>query len=521
MNLETYISEFSKYIIAIVMVLYTVESFLVFLKKDESKRKGIYARQNILMFAFHFSSFMVICFETGNVTYLIFYALQQIVLFATVKLYKGLYPRTNGLLVNNMCMLLSISFVFLTRLDYSKAVKQFLIGSISLAIALLIPFFIHNLRIIKNLKWAYAIAGVLLLSIVLILGSTTYGSKISYSIGGVSFQPAEFVKIIFVFFVASALYQSATFAEVVYSAVIAALHVCIQVLNRDLGSALIFFVIYIFMIYIASNKVIYLVLGAVAGSGACFFAYKMFAHVQVRVQAFKDPWSVIDSTGYQITQSLFAISSGGYFGLGLYKGTPGSIPFVEDDFIFSAIAEEMGIIFATCLILICVSNFIMIMNMSAKLHDRFYQLIAFGLGISYIFQVFLTVGGDSKFIPLTGVTLPFVSYGGSSMLTCVIMFAIIEGLYMIREDEILEEERLEEERIRRERYELERKRRRKAQRRRKERQRELQLQNERYAFEDTGYIDTEEINNRINYNEDFNSEYYDDERYTQESDEYK
>lgn len=510
MSLETYISEFSKYIIAIVMVLYTIECFAVFIRKDEESRKGVYARQNILMFAFHFSSFMVICFETGNVTYLIFYALQQIVLYAAIMLYKGLYPRTNRLIINNMCMLLSISFVFLTRLDYSKAVKQFIIGSISLVIALLIPFFIHNLNVIKNLKWVYAITGVLLLSIVLALGSTTYGSKISYSIGGVSFQPAEFVKILFVFFVASALYQSATFAEIVYSAVIAALHVCIQVLNRDLGSALIFFVIYIFMIYIASKKIIYLALGTVAGAAACVFAYYMFTHVQVRVQAFKDPWSVIDSTGYQITQSLFAISSGGYFGLGLYKGTPNSIPFVEADFIFSAIAEEMGIIFATCLILICVSNFIMIMNMSARLKDKFYQLIAFGLGISYIFQVFLTIGGGTKFIPLTGVTLPFVSYGGSSMLTCVMMFAIIEGLYMIREDEVLEEERIALEQRRREMMEMDRRRRKKAKmrarRRREEQLRRMELQNDRLAYEDdeeqTGFEEYENYDNgRVSFEE--------------------
>ena len=144
---------------------------------------------------------------------------------------------------------------------------------------------------------------------------------------------------------------------------------------------------------------------------------------------------MIDSTGYQITQSLFAISSGGLFGLGLFKGTPDSIPFVEADFVFSAIAEELGILFAVCLILICVSCFVMFMNISVRLNDKFYQLVSFGLGVTYIFQVFLTIGGGTKFIPLTGVTLPFISYGGSSVLTTLIMFSITEGLYMIREDE--------------------------------------------------------------------------------------
>ena len=157
---------------------------------------------------------------------------------------------------------------------------------------------------------------------------------------------------------------------------------------------------------------------------------------------------MIDSAGYQITQSLFAISSGGWFGLGLYKGTPDSIPFVEADFVFSAIAEELGIIFAVCLILICVSSFIMMMNISAHLTDKFYQLTAFGLGITYIFQIFLTIGGGTKFIPLTGVTLPLVSYGGSSILTTLILFSVTEGLYIIQEDEELLKRQKKKERLR-------------------------------------------------------------------------
>ena len=121
--------------------------------------------------------------------------------------------------------------------------------------------------------------------------------------------------------------------------------------------------------------------------------------------------------------------------MGLFRGTPGSIPFVEADFVFSAVAEELGIAFSMCVILICVSCFIMFMDISIRLQDRFYRLIAFGLGVVYIFQVFLTVGGGTKFIPMTGVTLPLVSYGGSSVLTTLVMFFIIEGLYIIKQEE--------------------------------------------------------------------------------------
>lgn len=445
--MELYVSEFSKYVITLLIALYTYESFAVFRKKQESDRNGIYTRQNILMFGLHFSCFIVICFETGDITYLFFYAFQQIVLYATVILFRMLYPKTNRLLVNNMCMLLTVGFVILTRLSLGKAIRQFIIVMISLVIALVIPFFVSRFRFLKEWKWIYAAAGIVALGIVLVLGQTTYGSKLSYTIAGLTFQPSEFVKIIFVFFVASALYKAAGFFEVFTTAVIAAAHVIILVCSKDLGSALIFFVVYVLMVVVASRNWLYLLAGVSGGSVAAYLAYCVFPHIQVRVQAFKDPWSVIDSTGYQITQSLFAITSGGWFGLGLFKGTPESIPFVEADFIFSAITEELGLLFALCVILICVSSFVMFMNISMNLKDKFYQLTAFGLGVTYIFQVFLTIGGGCKFIPLTGVTLPFISYGGSSVLTTLIMFSITEGLSMIQEEEA-EEEKHRRKRIR-------------------------------------------------------------------------
>ncbi|GFI15427.1 putative FtsW-like protein [Lachnospiraceae bacterium] len=433
--MELYVSEFSRYVIALLIILYTYECFAVFRYETEAERSGIYLRQNLLMFALHFSCFLVICFETGDITYLFFYAFQQIILYAVVALYRMIYPQGNRLLVNNMCTLLSISFVILTRLDFSKAIRQFIIVMGSLAVALIIPFFVHKFKFLKNLKWLYALVGIAALSAVMILGQTTYGSKLSFSIAGITFQPSEFVKILFVFFVASALYQSSGFFEVFSTAVVAAAHVIVLVISRDLGSALIFFVVYVLMVFVASKNVLYLLAGAAGGTGAAYIAWQVFTHVQVRVQAWKDPWSVIDAEGFQITQSLFAISSGGGVGLGLFKGTPGSIPLVTTDFIFSAIAEELGIIFVIGLILICVSSFIMFMRIADRLTDKFYQLTAFGLGVTYIFQVFLTIGGGTKFIPLTGVTLPLISYGGSSVLTTLVMFAVGEGLCMIGQEE--------------------------------------------------------------------------------------
>ena len=211
---------------------------------------------------------------------------------------------------------------------------------------------------------------------------------------------------------------------------------------RDLGSALIFFVIYLSLLFLSTGNWKILAGGLLLGLITAVVCYFLFAHVRVRVQVFLDPWSSIDGNGYQITQSLFAISFGGLFGAGLMQGMPSSIPFVESDFIFAAIIEEMGILFGICLILLCFNIFTDFLLLAGSYSNKFYRLYTFGTAIAFIFQAFLTIGGEVKFIPLTGVTLPLVSYGGSSVLATFIMFGIVGAIFM------LQEERLERFRLR-------------------------------------------------------------------------
>lgn len=438
------ISDLSKYVIAIFMAIYTFESFIAFNVGNSDHRDGIYTRQVICMFLVHFVSFAAICLETSDLSYIIFYGFQQILLFATIAIYRVIYKNVSKLLLNNMCMLLSVGFVILTRLDYDKALRQFRIVAISLVLCIVIPYLIQNFRFLDRFVWIYCAVGILALGIVLFLGSLTHGSKISYTIAGYTFQPSEFVKIIFVFFVAAMLAKSTSFLSIVITTVFAAAHVMILVASKDLGSALIFFVVYVSMIFVATHNYFYLIVGTLTGCGAGMVAYHLFRHVQVRVQAWRDPWSYIDGTGYQITQSLFAIGTGGWFGMGLYQGDPTAIPYVEDDFVFSAIAEEMGVIFSVCLVLICLSSFIGFINIAMRFKNDFYRNVAVGLAVTYIFQIFLTIGGGTKFIPLTGVTLPLVSYGGSSVLTTIIMFCIIQGLYCMKAEEGVRRGKIEE-----------------------------------------------------------------------------
>jgi len=217
--------------------------------------------------------------------------------------------------------------------------------------------------------------------------------------------------------------------------VVAGIHIMILVLERDLGAALILAITYLFMLYVATSKSLYLFGGLGAASVASFVGYQLFSHVKVRVNAWLNPWADITGDGYQVTQSLFAIGTGGWFGLGLGRGLPSSIPVVKSDFIFSAIGEELGGIFALCIILIYLNLFISFINIALMQRDMFYKLIALGLSIIFIFQVFLCIGGATKFIPSTGVTLPLISNGGSSIIYIMILFSVMQGLCMINQIE--------------------------------------------------------------------------------------
>jgi len=433
-----YLTELSKYIILILMIFYTVDAFVAVFRKKCSN--ALFVRQEICLFMMQFFAYATICLKTGKVDYLFFYAILQLVIFSAIVLNQTIYTGIDKGLLNNMALLLSFGFIILTRLDFSKAIKQLIIVTCSLIVGFFIPVIIRRFSILRRLKWIYVVLGLSALSVVLILGQVTNGSKISYTIGGVTVQPSEFVKVIFVFAMAGLLYHKKRFSTYVVSALVAALHVLVLVASKDLGSALIFFVTYMAMLLVASKNYLYLGMGLLAGSGAAVIAHKLFTHVQVRVQAFLDPFSVIDREGYQITQSLFAIACGGFFGTGLMKGVPDDIPFVESDFIFSAIAEEMGVLTAVCMLFICIASFLTFMKHAMILKDSYYRLVCAGFGVMYIFQVFLTVGGGIKFIPLTGVTLPFVSYGGSSVLVSIVIFMIMQGIVLRARDEIEEEE---------------------------------------------------------------------------------
>ncbi|MCD7746190.1 MAG: FtsW/RodA/SpoVE family cell cycle protein [Lachnospiraceae bacterium] len=444
----------AKYLMILLIALYTFQCYTVFRKKDEESRRYLFLRQNMLMFFLHFTAYALIYLEMREFEVLLFYGAQVLYFVLTLMLFRLVYPLASRLLINNMCMLLCIGFIMIARLNYDECVKQFIIAVAATVLALLIPVIIRKLRFITKMYYAYTLLGIGLLGLVAVAARSTYGAKLSISIGGFTFQPSEFVKIVYVFAIAGLLTHARDFRRIVIATVLAAAHVLILVVSKDLGSAIIFFITYLVMLFIATKKPLYTMAGILAGCAGGVGAYFLFYHVRVRVQAWLDPFADYQLTGYQAAQALFSIAAGGWFGTGLFQGSPTAIPIVEQDMMFAAIAEELGSIFGICLILICMSCFIMFINIGMELTNRYYRLVAVGLGTTYGVQVFLTIGGTIKLIPLTGVTLPLVSYGGSSVLSTLIMFAIVQGLYMLRNDEEVTREQKEEQRLEQERRSL-------------------------------------------------------------------
>ncbi len=429
------LTQLSKYFFIILMLLFALEDYTYFGHKSELSRKKILRRQIVIIYIMTGLGYIIIFLNTMDIKTLMLLGGIYVYFAVTLSGYRLIYSKASMLLINDMLMLLAIGFIIIARLNLEEALKQFIIAAGGTVAAFLIPVIIRKLKILSKLTWLYAVIGILALCVVLALATVSGGAKLSLSVGGITIQFSELVKITLVFFMAAKLSKDQSFRSVAVTTVIAGLHVIILVLSTDLGTALVFFVTYIVVVFVATRRPSYALAGLAGGAAASVAAYYLFAHVRQRVTAWKDPFAVYDSSGYQIVQGLFAIGAGGWFGTGLCRGVPNTIPVASKDFIFAAICEEFGGVFCICLILICMSMFLLIVNISMQIHNRFYKLVALGLGTEYAFQVFLTIGGVTKFIPMTGITLPLVSYGGSSVMSTIIMLAIIEGLYILREDE--------------------------------------------------------------------------------------
>ena len=438
----------SKYMILIFMALFTIKCFLYFTAKTKKKRSRNVNLQVVDVFAVHFLCHLTMYLNTREMEVIWYYLVELLIAILYMVIFRVVYPEASRLIINIITFLMLVGYSMMTRLDREMAVRQFILASIGLFATSFIPFLMGKLKTMKNWTVLYGIAGIILLFSVFIpgLGANIYGARNWIFIGSISLQPMEFVKILFVLFVASGLVKAGTLRDIIINAVIAALFMLVLAIEKDFGAIFIFYITYITMVYLATSRPIFLFGGialAVLAIVVGYFLLKdsLFSHIIVRVEAWMDPWAWPDG-GYQLRESLYAIGTGGFTGVGLGNGKPYLIPVVESDFIFSAICEELGAVFGLCLILVYISGFIAMANVATKCKKPFYKYMTFGFAISFITQVFLNIGGVTRFIPSTGVTLPLISYGMSSIFSTLIMFSMVQYIYVLvsREGEKLDEE---------------------------------------------------------------------------------
>ncbi len=426
------ITSFSRITIIAFIITYTLmDIFLIFERKMSDGLRGVLQIiQSVMIVLFFINSSAVLYLNLEDFSVIAIGILFLLVISLIAYSVNSFRIPASKTLLNNVLMLLSFGIIFLQRLSPSRAVRQFVFVVVSFIIGMILVSILKRLqdfREIKSWLYFYFFVGIVLLIIVLLAGSTEYGAKLSLNIGNISIQPSEFVKISFLFFMASTIVTFKDIRGFIISTIGAVFHVLILVCCKDLGTALIFMMTYLFLSFIAYKNYIVLILEFLVATVGGVMAYNLFPHIQTRFIAWSDPLSVVDNQGYQISQSLFAIGTGGWLGSGLCNGLPTKIPVVTKDFIFAAISEEMGAIVALCLILIFICTFINIFNVAFECTDSFYMLIINGIGVVFAVQTFLNIGGVTKFIPSTGVTLPFISYGGSSLLSMFLCFYIVES----------------------------------------------------------------------------------------------
>lgn len=298
-------------------------------------------------------------------------------------------------------------------------------------------------RVLDQYRYLFGIGSLVLLILpsLPLIGREVNGAQIWLNLGAFSFQPGELAKIGLAIFFAAYLAEKRQLLATATSrlgplrmpplrsfgpvALVWAVSLLVLITQRDLGLSLLLFGMFLLLLYVATERSLYLIGGAGLFALGAMAAYSVFAHFRQRVEIWLDPFADYSGDGFQLVQSLFAMGDGGVFGVGLGQGRPDFIPFVHTDFIFSAFAEELGLIGATA-ILLC--YFLLVgraFGIALRCRDEFGTLLASCLGIVFGLQVFVIIGGVTGLIPLSGMTLPFASYGGSALVSNYLLVALL------------------------------------------------------------------------------------------------
>lgn len=354
-----------------------------------------------------------------------------------------------------VALIVSLGLAMQLRLSLEIGVKQYIWFLIGTGLFILTTSIYHLLyKRIKSIWFFYALM-IFLFILTQIIGTRINGAKNWIILGKFTFQPSEFIKILFVFFMASFVSNPEVLrlkiADKILSPkwtlmVMVFIILGFFVLQREFGTALLIFMVYLSMVYVFEKAIVFIGINAILAGAAALVAIQIMPHLYVRIDSWLNPFADISGNGYQITQSLFAIGSGSFFGSGLGLGYPHFIPNVETDFIFSAICEEMGLFGGFAIIILFMLLVYRGVKTCLRLRDPYTKSIAFGLTTTIGYQTFLIIGGVTKVIPLTGITLPFVSYGGSSLISSFIILGLLQALSgTILREEVFEVEKIDNE----------------------------------------------------------------------------
>lgn len=357
-----------------------------------------------------------------------------------------LAPGADGTLLPLAVLLNGIGYVVIARLSTRLAGLQTTWTFIAIAAFAAVLLFVQRPADLARFQWTFLFIGAVLLMLPLVpgLGTSVGGARIWVSLGPINFQPGEFAKLALALFFAGYLADNAA-AIKVSARTIGPLHIpdlryllpitvawgfaiAVMVAEKDLGSALLFFTLFTVILWVATGRAIFLLVGLVLFSAAAYVAWLLFDVVRTRVDIWLDPWSRYEGKGYQIVQAMFAFANGGTGGTGLGLGSPTKIPAAKTDYIFAAIGEEMGLLGATAVLV----AFLLLLGAGLRVamgaRQAFDKLLAVGLTTIVGMQAFIIIGGVIRVVPLTGITLPFVSYGGSSLLANWVLLALLVRL---------------------------------------------------------------------------------------------
>ena len=339
-----------------------------------------------------------------------------------------------------MAVICGVGVVVLYTVSPERGARQAMFYAMGLAAMLVMSEIVFHVHHFRGLTLLGMVLGIGALVLPLAFGQWNNGAKnwVQVPLLG-SFQPSEIVKLSVVLALAYFFSAHRTVWQMMPALVFAAACLLLLMMQRDLGTALIYYLTTLVLFYVACGNVPLTVVGLGGGVGAAALGYQMFAHVKVRVAMWRNPWSDPTDKGYQIIQALLAIGSGGLFGVGLGQGTPEKIPAYYNDFIFAVICEQLGQVFGVLLLAVYVLLILRGVTVVARARRSFEMLLGCGVLAMLGIQTFMIVAGVIKMIPLTGVTMPFLSYGGSSLLSCMAMIGILHGA-SARAQENLEED---------------------------------------------------------------------------------